>query len=562
MSSLYVIRGKDQGRRFDLGAEPTTIGRDRGNTIQLKDTEVSRRHAEIQLEGAKFKIVDLNSSNGTYVNSKIVGEQVLRSGDRVQIGRSVLIFTSSNLTPRDNNLSTLIDITTTDLQGEEKIVSSFESGLSETVGGMQSLDSAWESQTRKSLQIMYQTALAASHTLDIDELLNRILDLIFESVRADRGCIMLLDEDSDSLLPRATSFRNEDTPHQQVQISRTILDHVMETKHGVRTSDAGQDSRWQAGVSILKMRVREAICVPMQGRYGIVGVIYIDTFTEPGDIIENEGASTFNDEHLQLMIAISHQAALAIEDSSYYSAMVRTERLAAMGQTIATLSHHIKNILQGIQGGSYLIKEGLRTEDNEAVSHGWKMVEKNQDRISHLVMDMLSFSKDREPDLKLNCVNKLVSDVIELSKIKAKDAKVELQWKSDESIPEVLFDYEGLHRAVLNVVGNAIDACSDTETENRIVTVKTLVDTISEIVIVSVQDNGIGISPEDLESIFAVFKSGKGNRGTGLGLPVSQKIMKEHGGQITVQSELGTGTEFRLELPLARPQQTATYDPS
>ena len=85
------------------------------------------------------------------------------------------------------------------------------------------------------------------------------------------------------------------------------------------------------------------------------------------------------------MVAIAHQAALAVEDTRYYSAMVQAERLAAVGQTIATLSHHIKNILQGIRGGSYLIEMGLSEHDETVVGKGWKIVEKNQNKISALV---------------------------------------------------------------------------------------------------------------------------------------------------------------------------------
>ncbi len=89
---------------------------------------------------------------------------------------------------------------------------------------------------------------------------------------------------------------------------------------------------------------------------------------------------------------------MAIEDTFYYSALVQSERLAAMGQTIATLSHHVKNILQGIRGGSYLIEAGLDRNDTDAVRRGWGIVDRNQERISNLVMDMLTFSKEREPE--------------------------------------------------------------------------------------------------------------------------------------------------------------------
>ena len=157
------------------------------------------------------------------------------------------------------------------------------------------------------------------------------------------------------------------------------------------------------------MGVREALCVPMTGRYGVVGVIYIDTLS-PSARADRAApaANKFNDEHLKLLIAIAHQAALAVEDTQYYSAMVEAERLAAIGQTIATLSHHIKNILQGIRGGSFLIKEGLAEHDETMVGKGWEFVESNQLRISTLVMDMLTFSKEREPDLEPGDLNQVI----------------------------------------------------------------------------------------------------------------------------------------------------------
>ena len=306
---------------------------------------------------------------------------------------------------------------------------------------------------------MYRTALAVSHTLDIDQLLHRIMEMIFEWVEADRGCMMLVDLQTDELCPKVSRHRRRaGEEKQRLEISRTILDYVMEHREGVLTSDAREDQRWDSAASIVKMGVREAICVPMQGRYGVVGVIYIDTYTAPGRIVQGP-ADKFTEEHLKLMVAIAHQAALAVEDTSYYSAMVQAERLAAIGQTIASLSHHIKNILQGIRGGSYLIEEGLKSQDSDVVRKGWTIVEKNQEKISNLVLDMLTFSKEREPDLVPANLNELVSDVVELMLARASEAEVTLQANLQDALPEMLFDPDLLHRAVLNVVTNAIDAC-------------------------------------------------------------------------------------------------------
>lgn len=295
------------------------------------------------------------------------------------------------------------------------------------------------------------------------------------------------------------------------------------------------------------MGVSEAICVPLQGRYGIVGVVYIDTFTPPGQLIQRGAVTKFSEEHLKLMIAIGHQAALAVEDTSYYSAMLQAERLAAIGQTIAGLSHHIKNILQGIRGGSYLIEEGLKSDAQEVVRKGWDIVEKNQDRISRLVLDMLTFSKERQPDMVVADLNQVIGEVVELMQARAGEQEVRLEWVPGDQLPPITFDPEAIHHAALNIVTNAIDACDECD-EGR-VSVTTRLDVSKNVAEVLVTDNGSGIAVEDLQRIFAIFESRKGTQGTGLGLSVSQKILQEHGGEIRVQSTPGEGSVFVLEIP-------------
>jgi signal transduction histidine kinase len=227
---------------------------------------------------------------------------------------------------------------------------------------------------------------------------------------------------------------------------------------------------------------------------------------------------------------------------------VQAERLAAVGQTIAMLSHHIKNILQGVRGGSYLIEMGLTDHDETMVQKGWSIVEKNQNKISAMVMDMLTFSKEREPDLAPTDLNAVVEDVVELMQTRADELNVKLEWTPDATLPTLQCDSEAMHRAVLNVVTNAIDAC-DGRTDGRVEVATHYLPEKDRAHIV-INDNGIGIAAEQLPKIFQVFVSDKGARGTGLGLPVSQKIVKEHGGRIRVDSTAGKGSRFTIEIPV------------
>jgi signal transduction histidine kinase len=576
--SLFVIQGRDQGTRFRIDDATVFIGRGASCAVQLHDTEVSREHAELRRRGNTVLIRDLGSSNGTFVNGKQVKEHELASGDQLQLGRTLLLYTGVT-EGRVDDLADKVSIVPHLDSNEDgsRIVHAMAQAEGSEILAPQGdeTSSPWLARARSNLQIMYRTALAVSHTLDIDQLLSRIMDMIFEWVDADRGCIMLKDLDTDQLVPKVRRQRRGMQSEERITISQTILDYVVNRNEGVLTSNARDDDRWDAAKSILRLGVREAICVPMQGRYHVVGVIYIDTLITPQRMLQQGSVNKFTQEHLKLMIAIAHQAALAVEDTSYYKAMVQAERLAAVGQTIASLSHHIKNILQGVRGGSYLIEMGMKdhaksiAEDKinvasaqksvDIMRKGWGIVEKNQERISALVMDMLTFSKEREPVPEPSNLNELAADVVELMKSRAEDGNVELVWLPAPTMPTLMFDPEAMHRAVLNVVTNAIDACHEREAGR--VEVSTQYSNVERMARVQVVDNGSGIEPDDLEKIFAVFVSRKGGRGTGLGLPVSQKILEEHGGRIRVESKLGHGSRFTLEFPATAPTPAASESP-
>lgn len=549
MASLFVIRGNDQGVRFELDGPVLGVGRDSSNAIQLHDNEVSRQHAELRLIDDAYTICDLNSSNGTFVNGRRIRQHRLHSGDQVQVGSTLMLFTGPS--QEEENLSDKVDISSPLLPGDEShIVHSMPQQEGSRLFDLHAdvPEGSWLAKARSNLQVMYRTALAVSHTLDIDQLLQRILDLIFEWVEADRGCIMLIDPETKKLAPKVRRTRKGVRADEKISISKTILDYVLERNEGVLTTNAREDTRWNPAASILQLGIREAICVPMQGRYDVVGVIYIDTSTTPQEVLRKGGGSKFTEDHLKLMIAIAHQAALAVEDTRYYSAMVQAERLAAIGQTIATLSHHIKNILQGIRGGSYLIEMGLAEHDESLVRKGWAIVERNQSKISNLVMDMLTFSKEREPDLVPADMNRVVGDVVELMQARAAECQVTLQYTQAPEMPLLVFDPEGIHRAVLNVVTNAIDAAAEAGPAGMVRVATEYAPSECKVRVI-VEDNGPGIPPEHMDTLFSPFVSTKKSRGTGLGLPVSQKILHEHGGKISVQSAVGEGARFVLELP-------------
>src|SRR5262249_46380974 len=156
----------------------------------------------------------------------------------------------------------------------------------------------------------------------------------------------------------------------------------------------------------VRLGIREAICVPMKGRHETLGVLYLDTSSGPKDIVTSGNPTgKLTEDHLALAIALTHQAPLAAKATRYHPALTQAERPGAVGQRIAALARQIKNILQGLRSGSELLKLGLTGKDEEMLTKGWRIVEKNQGKIYDLVLDMLSYSKEREPNIELINMN-------------------------------------------------------------------------------------------------------------------------------------------------------------
>jgi nitrogen-specific signal transduction histidine kinase len=230
--------------------------------------------------------------------------------------------------------------------------------------------------------------------------------------------------------------------------------------------------------------------------------------------------------------------------------LVNSERLAAVGQTVAGLAHYIKNILIGLEGGSYIVDVGLDKNDTDKLKTGWQSIQRNIARISDLVHDLLTYSKEREAEHQ-NCFpNEIVNDVCELLEEKAKKNRIALLRDFDPSIDEVLMDPRTIHRSLLNMVTNAIDACLfDEDTEKKWAVYVQTARENGHIIRFEVRDNGSGMAQETMDKLFTSFFSTKGGKGTGLGLLVTRKLIEEHNGTIGFTSQPGKGTTFTIRLP-------------
>ncbi len=229
--------------------------------------------------------------------------------------------------------------------------------------------------------------------------------------------------------------------------------------------------------------------------------------------------------------------------------LLKVERLAAIGQTVAGVAHGVKNILHGFKGGSYLVDLGIAKNNGEKLKKGWDMIQRNIGRTSDLVLDLLSYSKVRNPQYEQCEPNALINDVCEVMQERAAEYQVELVADLSPDIGTVSMDPHTIHQCLTNLVSNAIDAClfDEDPTKHWRVSVQSICEVTNICIIV--RDNGAGMSDEVQAKLFTSFFSTKGHRGTGLGLLVTRKSVEEHGGTIGMRSEEGKGTVFTLKLP-------------
>ncbi|MBE3099591.1 MAG: FHA domain-containing protein [Planctomycetes bacterium] len=558
MPALTVIQGPDQGKAFDLNGETLIIGRDPACDVALRDPGISRHHARLELKGNRYVLKDAGSANGTFINGLRITESALQTGDQIRVGNTVLAM---GLPPAESapvehrGLPIRVDT-------EGKVDSSIMATAAASgdphlaFAGGENL-----SEMRTSivgLAALYRIAEMLAHDYDIDHLLAGVMDMIFDVVDADRGFILLRDERTGAMVPKAIRYREElleqirreqsaEGPRPAplegaaekslITVSRTIINYVLKRGEGVLSTNAMQDQRFEEGESVQDFGIRSAIAVPIKSRNAILGIIHVDTHVSQGQ---------FSQDDLKLMAAIGSQTGLAVENASLMANQVQQERLAAVGQAIASLSHYIKNILQGIQGGSHAIETGLGRTDVDTIGKGWDIVRRNLHRINSLVLDMLSYSRAAAPNLAKTSVNAILREVAELAAPAAREKKVALTTNLDSTVPEIKVDPDGLHHACLNIINNAIESAPPLTGK---VDVSTRFSTAANEVCITVTDNGPGIPPDEQPKIFQAFYSTKGHKGTGLGLAAARKIIEEHNGRIVLKGKPGEGASFVIRLP-------------
>ncbi len=298
MIKVFILNGPHQGKSFKLEGDTIYIGRSPDNDIQIKDSSISRTHLKILREKKRYSVEDLRTTNGTSINGKRLepGKKIeVREGLPIVIGR-VLISLGKASSEDSTNIQNLAD-----LSGE----------LSTT--GIFTLDRRRPYTTTKNLELIYKVSNVLVQSLDIDEILQKILDYIFDLLkRIDRGAILLINSDTGKLeqIIGRSKFDKEKT---NISYSRTIAEKVMKEGKPFNMPDLTQEDTENFSDSMRRMK--SVMCVPLISRSQVRGVIYVDSVDKPFG---------FREEDLSLITSLSSPAAVAIENALFYSNLEKT----------------------------------------------------------------------------------------------------------------------------------------------------------------------------------------------------------------------------------------------
>jgi len=402
-----------------------------------------------------------------------------------------------------------------------------------------------ESDMTSEIEHLYRIEKFLESMSDLDALLEAIIRECSAALDAESSSLALYNDKTDELYfyvvrgdddEREFEHRLKSFP---LKMGSGIVGWCASHRRPVIINDVYNDPRFDPNADReTGFTTRSILAVPMIRGERLVGVV---------EAVNKKSDTGFTDHDEKVFSVLAAQSALVIENARLQEESIRQARLSAMGQGIAGAAHCIKNILNSIGGGEFVIQTGLKSENLQKIHKGWEVMRRNTRIMKDLVLDMLTYSKEREPELEPSDLNGICEDVRNLAKEKARERNVDILFNPATGLGDITLDPKGIYRCILNLVSNAVDAC---DKEEGTVTIATKSKANGGRVEVSISDNGCGISEEDRENLFKVFFSTKGSKGTGLGLSVTEKIISEHGGSILVDSEPGKGTTFFVQLPV------------
>ena len=561
---------KFKANRFDISGN-FFIGRHNWCQLKLDDPDASRQHCVIVTVNDCYFLVDLNSTNGTFLNGLKIKVARLQDGDSITVGAETFSFHDQehalpvptvHQRTQANGLSTAIRVPQTASRASlsliERAISEdslklFTPTEAETLNLM-SLGKVRGSDPGERLLILFQVTRAINELTNAEELFERVVGLTADVLEAD-GSVIILSQDENTLEHRyllSTESRGDGF----LIFADKLALLTLEGNEPILLSDPKADTTLES----VPKEIKSAMCAPLTHRGTRLGALYIDRTAD----------MPFNSGDLQMLVAIAEQAALALSNRRLYDdllksyekieqqqdALIRSEKLAAMGLLSAGVAHDIKNPLCVISGSLEVFLNRVGPLDENLTKY-IKKAQAAADRIGSTVHGLLGFGRQKNQNLELFDMKELVNQAVELARstVQGKSG-AQLATIVASDLHPVIGDRHNVVQVLLNLLINAGEALHEGGTVTITATndkrVQTDGEEVKDCILITVSDTGPGIPDEIQDKIFEPFVTTGKEKGTGLGLWIAHTIIEGMGGSIELTSQANEGATFEILLP-ARP---------
>jgi signal transduction histidine kinase len=538
------------------------VGRSPDCTVTIGDSGAEWKHGQFQCRREHYWYRDLRSRNGSRIWCPDGREKFLRNtitevrlsaGDRIEIGSTEIEI-----------LSIEANLYVPAGQGSMPIV---ESRSEANLDGI--LDRV--AKDNKVLEQIYRFERHLSDVFDLNSLFSSISDSVFEVFdKATHLFVALVEGEKFDLVlaSRRPGLEGDGGP---ATLSRLIVDQAVREGEALifNVTDAGslqlqrRDPREiDPTESVSLNRIQSGICAPLWSGKSIIGVMEIDNRVE---------AASFTEEEQNLLVLFANRVALAIEKHRRYSERLQAARDATIGQVVSKVVHDLTNHFGVLRPLGELTEHDLQSLEEHVLRgdldkqgiHGslvslrdrWQRIRLHHELMWNLLDDLRHYARPREPEYAKVPVRDVVDVCLQISEFRAKEREKDIEFRVSGDRNEIFFlaDAIGVRRALQNLLNNAVDAIpSGVPGKVEIEVGPDMVDGLRYISF-SVVDNGSGIPEDLLDKVFDYgFSTKPGLSGSGFGLAVIRKVMKEHRGFIRLTSRKDEGTRVQLLFPALR----------
>ncbi len=395
----------------------------------------------------------------------------------------------------------------------------------------------------RDLSIVFEVSQAANAALELEELFHRIIEILSERLGIYRGTLNLYENGQvvksvNAVLGLTEAEQKRGTDHQMEEFEREVL--ADGKAKGVPRTRIPRTSIKLFPPDLVESKDNIAFWVlPIFVEERVIGTLIIDKAKDELSAAEDE----------QVLTIIASIIAQRVKIKQTIDALVQSERLAALGKLVTTIAHEVRNPLGSIRLATQLLSEPsdrfapLPKEEQTEIDEYTSIIIKEVDRLNRSIEQLLAFGKPAIADAELCQIDKLLENCLATYQPELDRHNIDVVRDYTEC-PPVNVNQDGITQVIFNLFSNAIEAMETGGT----LTVNTYTQGKTETVNIRIQDTGPGISQNEIPHLFDAFYTTK-QKGTGLGLYISQKILGLHGGSIEVDKNLSTGTAFVLTLP-------------